>query len=42
MKSRKGTSEILISLLFSELGKIQKYNELGKDIFSIGKKRILF
>ena len=39
MKSRKGTSKIPISLLFSELGKIKIYNELGKNMFSIRKKK---
>ena len=34
----KGTSKIPISPLFSKFGKIQKYNELGKNMFSIGKK----
>ena len=33
-----GTSKISISLIFSELGKIQKDNELGKKCFPLRKK----
>ena len=33
-----GTSKTPIPLLFSEWGKVQKHNELGKNIFSIRKK----
>ena len=40
MKSR-GLWKISISILFSELEKIQKYKELGKNMFFIGKKSIL-
>ena len=39
MKLRMGNSKIPISLLFSELGKNQKYNELGKNMFYIQKKK---
>ena len=38
MKLRKWTSKIPISLLFSELGKNQKYHELGKNVFNSEKK----
>ena len=38
MKLRKWTSKISHFRLFSELGKNQKYNELGKNIFSSRKK----
>ena len=43
MKLRKWTSKIPISLLFSELGKNQKYNELGKKyVFNSEKKETYF
>ena len=42
MKLRKWTSKIPVSLLFSELGKNQKYNELGKDVFNTEKKEFYF
>ena len=33
-----GTSKTSISVILSELGKIQKYNELGKKCFPLRKK----
>ena len=42
MKLSKWTSKIPISVLFSELGKNQKYNELGKTCFQFGKKEFYF
>ena len=35
----KGISKFSISLLFSELRKIQNYKELGKMCFLLGKKK---